>query len=440
MADKSISVKVATAVGLGAIIGAGIFVLSGTAIALAGPLALIAFIAVGIVALLVALHLGELGTIMPNLKGASYSYVYKAFGSELGFITGMLLYFSYATAISVVATGFGSYLSSILGMSEALYTIPFAILLIFALAIVNILGIKKAANADFVLVIIKILILVVFIAFAFFVAFYKGGGFPSSHFALNPATSGLGSLFAASVVIFFAYTGFQAISTFTGRIRGGAVWAARSIVISVVISMILYTLVAFSLMLLVPASSFTVSGDPLSFALKAVNAPQWLFLLVGIGALIATTSATLAMMLGSSRTLYQISSDRLLPKVLRRYNQKRDVAINGVIISAVIAVIMLFSGDIFTIAAISNFGLLFSFLVTSFAVIHYRRLKTKTGFKIPFYPYLTVITIIAVLALMIGMPQIALLIGVLLTLSLIVIYYSLREMEGKKVIRVQLFK
>lgn len=439
MADKSISVKVATAVGLGAIIGAGIFVLSGTAIALAGSLALIAFIAVGIIALLVALHLGELGTIMPNLKGASYSYVYKAFGSELGFITGMLLYFSYATAISVIATGFGSYLASILGLSESMFTIPFAIALIAVLALVNILGIKKAAKFDFGLVLVKIVILAVFIAFAFFVAF-AAKPFPISHFALSPSTSGLGSLFAASVVIFFAYTGFQAISTFTGRIRGGAVWAARSIVISVIVSMVLYTLVAVSLIMLVPASLYTVSGDPLSFALQYVNAPQWIFLLVGIGALIATTSATLAMMLGSSRTLYQISSDKLLPKMLRKYNQKRDVAVNGVLLSAIIAVIMLFSGDLFTIAAISNFGLLFSFLATSFAVIHFRRQRAKAGFKIPFYPYLTVITIVAVLALMIGMPQEALLIGVMLTLSLIVIYYSLREVSGKRIIRVQLFK
>ena len=91
---NTISVWVATAVSLGAIIGAGIFVLSGTAIALAGADAIIAFIIVGIVAFMMALQLGELGSLMPKLKGASYSYTYKAFGSELGFITGILIYFS----------------------------------------------------------------------------------------------------------------------------------------------------------------------------------------------------------------------------------------------------------------------------------------------------------------------------------------------------------
>ena len=101
MKDKKfISVPVATAVGLGAIIGAGIFVLSGTTIALAGANALIAFVLVGVLAIIIAMELGELGSIMPHAKGASFSYIYEAFGSEMGFITGILLYFSFSTAFA----------------------------------------------------------------------------------------------------------------------------------------------------------------------------------------------------------------------------------------------------------------------------------------------------------------------------------------------------
>ncbi|MEM3661940.1 MAG: amino acid permease, partial [Candidatus Micrarchaeaceae archaeon] len=156
--SNEISVPVATAVGLGAIIGAGIFVLSGTAIALAGSLALLSFALVGVVALIVALETGELGSIMPHLKGAAYSYAYKAFGSELGFITGIVLYFSYATSVSAIALGFGSYLASMLGIGSS-YAIYLAMLLIAVLAVVNILGIRKAAEVDFGLVIVKVLIL-----------------------------------------------------------------------------------------------------------------------------------------------------------------------------------------------------------------------------------------------------------------------------------------
>lgn len=119
MQRNMISMRLALAIGLGNIIGAGIFVLSGTAIALAGSWALLAFVFVGVLATIVALELGELSSILPKVKGGAYSFAYKAFGSELGFITGILLYFSFATSISVVALGFGSYLSSLLGFSTS---------------------------------------------------------------------------------------------------------------------------------------------------------------------------------------------------------------------------------------------------------------------------------------------------------------------------------
>ncbi len=436
---RNISVLVATAVGLGSIIGAGIFVLSGTAIALAGPEALVAFLLVGIVALIIGFELGELGTIMPNLKGGSYSFAYKAFGSELGFITGVLLYFSYATSISVVALGFGAYLSSLLGVSANFLSIPFAIVLIALLTIINIFGIRKVAKTDFWLVIIKIAILIIFILFAIFIA--MSNKVPLTQILqIQHSRSGLGAIFAASVVIFFAYSGFQTISTFTSRIKGGSHGAAKAIIASVLISIVLYTLVTFGLMLLLPSSSYIISANPLSFALQRSGAPQWLFILVGLGALIATASATLADILSSSRMMYQMSSDGLLPKVTRVYDKKRDVATNGVIISGVIGVIMLFSGNIYVIAAISNFGLLFSYLITSFAVIHYRKKKTESSFKTPLYPYLPIISIVALMAFLIGLPKEALLIGVVLIISLIIIYYTLREYEDKKVVRIRLFK
>jgi len=436
---NKIGTVVATAVGLGAIIGAGIFVLSGTAIALAGRNALIAFIIVGIVALMVGLELGELGSIMPKLKGASYSYTYKAFGSELGFITGILMYFSYATAISAVSLGFGSYLASVLGITGAGYAIAFAIGLIFVLALVNIMGIGKAAKVDFALVLIKIAILITFIVFALSIAFHMHAPLANLT-SIAASQSGIGAIFAASVVIFFAYSGFQSISTITKNIKGGKNAAAKAIVASIVISIIIYALVVFSLMLLLPARSFTISADPLATALKAVSAPVWIFLLVAFGAMIATASASLADILTSSRVLYQLGSDGLLPHAVRKYDKKRDVAINGVIISAVIGVIMLFSGNIYIIAAISNFGLLFSYLMTSFAVIHFRRENKNPPFKTPLYPILPIVAIIALMAFLIGLPKEALIIGIVLIISLIIVYYSFREYDNKKVIRVRLFK
>ncbi|MCL4404700.1 MAG: APC family permease [Candidatus Marsarchaeota archaeon] len=435
---KKIGVAVATSVGLGAIIGAGIFVLSGTAIALAGVYSLLAFLLVGIVAVFIALQLGELGSMMPKLKGASYSYVYEAFGSQLGFITGILMYFSFATAISAVALGFGSYASSFFGYPSS-DSVPFAIGLIFVLSILNIIGIKKAAKADFGLVMVKLGILFLFVIFAFILAFSGHTGFNLGYFATAASKGSITAIFAASVAIFFAYSGFQSISTFTSDVEGGANKAAKAILYSVVISIIVYFLVAVALMTLAPAAKFTINADPLAFALGYAKAPGYIKSIVDIGAMIATTSATLAMILTSSRVLYQVGKDKLLPKPARKYDRSRDVAVNGVIVSAVIGVVMLFAGNIYTIAAISNFGLLFSYLLTAFALIHFRRIRKVGSFRTPFYPYIPIISIVAIMAFMLGMPKEALLIGVMLIISLIIIYYAIIEIDEKRPVKEKLF-
>ncbi len=433
---RKIGIASATAVGLGAIIGAGIFVLSGTAIALAGSFALLAFLIVGVVALMVALIFGELASIYPNAKGASYSYAYNAFGSEIGFITGILMFVSYATAASAVALGFGSYMASLLG---ATWIDPriFSLLLLAAIAVVNTFGIRKAARADLVLVVIKVIILIAFIAFAMWVA--SGSGFSSN---LNFSTSAFdtGAFFSAIVAIFFAYTGFQTITTFVAEIKGGSVSAARAMVIAEVASIIIYALVVLSMLLLVPAKDYTIVADPLAFALKAVNAPGAFIALIDIGAIVATASAALAMLLSASRISYQISADGLLPKVLRKFDSEKDVAVNGIILSTAVSAIGLFSGNIFIIAAISNFGLLFSYVISCLALVHFRRTGRGGKVKSPLYPYLPVVAIAAMILFIVGMPSEALLIGVLLIFSLITVYYLLREVGEKKVIKVRLFE
>ena len=435
--DKTgVGLAVATSVGLGAIIGAGIFTLSGTAIALAGDWALFSFVLVGLVAVIVALEIGELGSIFPGANGASYSFVYEAFGSELGFITGLLLYFSYASSVTVVALGFGSYLAGLLGLplGNASY---FAVAQILALTVVNLGGIRKAARADFGLVIIKVLILLTVIGFS--ILYVLGHGSATNFFALTAPASGVGGIFSASVVVFFAYSGFQAISTFTASIRGGARVAARAILLSVAVSMVLYIFIAASMLALVPAARFSISADPLAFVLSSVNAPEYLRSFVDVGALVATTSASLALLLSSSRILRQVGLDGLLPKALRSYDEKRDVAKNGVLVSALIAVLMLYSGNVFVIAAISNFGLLFSYLMASLALLHFRRLRRRGSFLTPLYPYLPVAGMAAILAFMIGMPQRALVFGVVMMLVLLLAYYALREYEEKEPVKVRFF-
>jgi basic amino acid/polyamine antiporter, APA family len=437
--SKKISPYVAMAIGLGSIIGAGIFVLSGTAISLAGSGALLAFILVGIIALIVALELGELGSILPKERGASYSYAYKAFGSELGFITGVLFYFSMATSISVIALGFGSYLTQLTGLGTNLIT-PFAIIAIAILSLINLGGLKRATNADVWLVAFKVAILVLFIIFALAYAFSHPQNISLSLTLASLTKGGLQGIFEAGVIIIFAYSGFQTISTLTPRISGGPEKAAKAILMAVAISIVLYVLVTVGLLALAPASAYTVSGDPLAFALTYAHAPSWMYIVVDIAAIVATLSAVLAIIIGSSRLLYQIGEDHLIPKISRVYDKKRDVAVSATILSAIIAVVFLFSGNIYVIASISNFGLLFSYLMTGFASIHFRRHGKEIPFRIPFYPYSVIIGIIGTMAFMFGLPQEALALGVVMIISLLVVYYLIREYRSMKIIRVRLFR
>lgn len=438
MDSQKISLGAATAVGLGAIIGAGIFTLSGSAIALAGSDAIIAFILVGAVAIIIALELGELGSIMPKVKGASYSYVREAFGSELGFLTGVFRFLSYSIGISAIAIGFGAYFASLFGLASS-SSIYASILLIVALAAVNLRGIKKAASADLGLVLIKIGVLAVFIAFALLLATQSPSRL-SDNLVTTSAQAGITPIFEASVAIFFAYSGFQTVSTFTSRVKGGAKGAARAILLSVIISMVIYVLVIIALIALMPAGKYSINADPLSIALKYSGAPGYMSILVDIGALVATASAALSMILGASRTAYQMSVDGLLPSALRKYDAGRDVAINGVILSSIIAVLMLFAGSIYVIAAISNFGVLFSYFLIGFTIIYFRKNRRSRGFRIPLYPYLTIAGIIGVIIFMIGMPQEALVFGVVVALASLAAYYTLREIDNKKPVEVRLFK
>lgn len=446
---KSVSFGGALAVGLGGIIGAGIFVLSGTMISLSGTGALIAFVLTGFVAVILALEMGELVSSMPNSSGASYSFVYNAFGSELGFITGVSLYLSFAASVSAISLGFGTYLASMLGMSTANFSHIFAIILILVLVGVNLEGIAEAAKADMVIVAFKVAVLVIFIIFALLF-----GHFLSSNVKVPPI-NGTSGIFAASVIAMFAYAGFQSIATMAPHIKGGGRTAAKAILVSVVVSLFLYILVTLALLSLLPGTSFGQVADPLSFALKSASAPSWLFYLVDLAALAATTSATLAMMIAGSQLVFQLSEDGLLPRYFRRTEKKKGAPISAVLVTAVVGILLMFSGNIYIIAAISNFGILFSYLISGFALIKIRRarrhpdahsqfienakLAMQNVFEMPLFPYLPIAGIVLLIAFFFGFPTIALSAGIGLVLACIIIYYAMREDKDEPVVKIRFF-
>ena len=436
MAGKSrISIKGATLMALSAVIGSTIFVITGVPLYFAGYLALPLFIIVGILSLFFALEFGELSSDMPNEKGAIYSYVNRSFGSELGLITGVLLYTAYCSTIAAISLSFGSYIASLLGFASA--ALLLSVLLIIGIAAVSLSGIKNSIGINYMLVIFTLGVIALFVIYAF----AKGmGRFPIANFSNSQQQNGIGSLFEASTIMVFAFAGFQTITSFTKDIYDKGRGAAKAMVSAVAIGIAAYVLVSFSLILLVPASAFGTSANPLLFALESSGAPPPLMDTVSIGAAVAIAAAVLVITITASRLVYQMSKDGLLPTFFMSYEKRRDIAKNGIITTAAASLLLLFSGNVYIIASISNFGLIFSWLMASFTLVSRRRLGRRPDFMAPFYPILPVVAIFAALLFMVGMPQESLTIGIIMILLLIITYYFIVEFKQRRVPRLRLFK
>ncbi len=199
--------------------------------------------------------------------------------------------------------------------------------------------------------------------------------------------------------------------------------------------MIFYVMVALSMIFLVPVKEFNVNADPLSFALAYSHAPAWIHIAVDVGGMIATTSATLAMILASGRTLYQISVDMKLPKFLSKYNEKKDVAPVATLISSTIAFITFFAGNVYVIASISNFGLMFSFIMSNLALLHFRRKGMSGSYRMPMFPFTIAASTLMLISLILGFPREALTINIIIIILVLLVSYILKDMREKEIVR-----
>lgn len=326
----------------------------------------------------------------------------------------------------------------------------FAVILIVALASLNLRGISEAADADFAIVVFKVSALIVFIVWAL------GSGVHLSSNLAQPPASGVSGIFSASVIAMFAYAGFQSIATMAPNIKGGGRTAARAIVAAVVISLVLYVLVTLALLALLPVGQFGFRADPLSFALSSAGGPTWLSLLIAFAALAATASATLAMIIASSQLLLQLSGDGLLPGILGQTRAGHKSALGALVLTIVFGTLFMFLGNIYIIAAVSNFGVLFSYLLSGFALLKIRRMRRQPErhqealreagvpargiVEMPWFPYLPMVGIGFLIVFFFAFPTLALSIGLGVVLVSILVYYVLREDRDEPVIKVRFFR
>ena len=389
---RAVGVLDLTALGIGAIIGTGIFVIIGEAIGDAGPSIVLSFALAGITCLFSALSYGELASSIP-VSGSAYTYGYATLGELVGWIIGWDLILEYGVSVAAVAVGWGGYLQSLLdslfGISlpdsisappgdGGSFNLP-AMFLVLAVTGVLIYGIRESARANTIMVAVKILILAFFIIVGF--ASINGDNF-------SPwAPNGVSGTVDAAALIFFAYIGFDAVSTSGEEATNAQRDLPIAIIGSLLIATLLYILVAIVAVGLAPQDKLAGSDAPLSDAIKIGAGLDWAGDLLSFGALVAITSVTLTILYGQTRIFFAMSRDGLLPKVFSRLSVRRTPAVTTLmfgILTAIMAALLPLS----EIAKLVNIGTLFAFLIVNIGVIILRRTQPdlERGFRVPFVP------------------------------------------------------
>ena len=416
--------------GVGCIIGAGIFVRTGSAAALhAGPAVLLSFVVAGIVCAFAGLCYAELSSTLP-VSGSAYTYGYTTLGEFVAWIMGALLLLEYGLAASVVAVGWGGYVVSLLAdigvhipaqftgpagytlMRDGvpvlvngqpvttLFNLPaFSICIVLALLLVR--GVSESATVNNIIVAIKVSVLVAFVAVGGFIVLSHLGELMAKNWTpfIPPAQGdgkyGVDGIMRAASIVFFAYIGFEAVSTAGQEAKDPKKDMPFGIIGSLVVCTIIYMLVAAIMTLLVPYSALNVP-DPVAVVVDNFGPTWgWLAKLIKVGAIVGLTSVVLVLMYGQTRIFYTMARDGLLPRVFARVHPKFQTPYINTILVGVITAVAAGFFDINVLGDMTSVGTLAAFAIVCLSVIYLRRSAPELprGFKVPLYPALPVLGI-----------------------------------------------
>lgn len=407
-----------TSIGIGAIIGAGIFVITGQAAAYyAGPAVLISFLIAAIICVFAGLCYAELASLIP-ISGGAYSYSYVALGEFPAWMIGWSSVLQYMAAASAVAIGWSGYFTSLLRdfgiyfsssfsnapvvynadtgwyLSGAYFNLPAAFLILLISILISV-GIKAATTLNNVMVAVKLMTILLFIIFG---AFYVN---PSNWFPIIPENTGVFGEFGwsgvlrAAGLLFFAYNGFDTVATLAQETVNPQKNIPRGILGSLGISTIAYIAMV---LVLTGVVSYTMLGvaDPISVALRAMG-PKfvWFAGLVKFAILAALTSVVLAVLLAQTRVFFTMSKDGLLPARLSHIHPKFRtptvstgiIAVGAMIIAGLFPVDML--GQLVSLAVL----IVFTIMCFGVLVLRYTQPNIDRPFKVPFMPYVPILGI-----------------------------------------------
>jgi APA family basic amino acid/polyamine antiporter len=372
------------ALGIGSTIGTGIYTLLGVGADRAGPGVILAFAVAGIVCGFTALLYAELATLMPT-AGSAYTYTYAALGEGPAWIIGWSLILEYALACSGVAVSWSAYLTGMLAgagihLPDVLIQGPHAggwinlpaVAISLAATALLCVGTRESSNVNVVLVIIKLVVLALFVI-AIIPAFDSTNltPFMPYGFAAHQAEGETRGVMAAAAIVFFAYFGFDAVSTSAEEAKN----PGRDLVIGTIGTMIVcalvYMLVSAVAVGAVPVSVFGKSEEPLALISRMLG-HHWLAYIIGLAAIISLPSVILTTLYGQTRIFFVMARDGLLPHSLSTVHKTRGTPVTVTVITgcAIALVGGLFSLD--EIAELSNAGTLFAFAAVAACVMALR--------------------------------------------------------------------
>jgi len=413
---RTLTVWDLTMLGIGAIIGTGIFVLIGTAVVGdahrpgAGPGVMLSFVLSGITCALAALCYAELAAMIPA-AGSAYTYSYATLGEFLAWITGWNLILEYGVACVAVAIGWSGYFNSILrslgihlpdwathppGSAEgAIANFPAAIIVLLV-TVILLIGVKESARTTAVIVCVKLAVVL------FFLAVGAGAVNPENWSPFMP--NGFTSVGEAAAIVFFAYIGFDAVSTTAEEAKNPQRDLPIGIIASLGICTVLYVSVAAVLTGMVPFMQIDIHA-PIAEALR-VGGFRWGAALVATGAVAGITSVLVVLMLGQVRIFFAMSRDRLLGPALSRIHPRFGTPHYATLITGVGVATLAALVPIGEAAEMTNIGTLFAFVLVCAGIIVLRRTQPAhpRPFKTPLMPWVPLLGILGCLGLMAYLP------------------------------------
>jgi len=424
--DRTLGAFSITALGVGAIIGAGIFVLTGTAAATyAGPGVMLSFVLAGLACAFVGLCYAELASLIP-VSGSTYTYTYATLGELMAWIIGWDLILEYAMGAAAVSVGWSSYLVSLLahfgihlppalthapGMValpdgstiQALFNLP-AALIVLVLTAMLVLGTRESARMNNLMVVIKLTVVLAFVGFGAayihadnWVPFVPENTGRFGEFGIS------GVLRGASVV-FFAFIGFDAVSTAAQEARNPQRDMPLGILGSLAVCTLLYVAVAAVLTGIVPYTQLNVA-DPIARGVDAIGMP-WLSMLTKFGALAGLTTVVLVLLYGQSRIFFTISRDGLLPPLFSRVHARTGTPYLSQICIGVVVALLAGLFPIGLLGEMVSIGTLFAFILVCAAVLYLRSAEPHMPrpFRVPGAPLVPIVGIGFCVLLMFGLP------------------------------------